>query len=103
MEIHYRTVEVIDLPRTSQEIRLTRNKYKLTQEQLAKAVGVSRTFIAQIEAMQRDLSVGLAGRIKGYFDSLDQTSSRTTTGSILPTEVSKQSYTQDPLQQRTED
>lgn len=103
MKIHYMTVEVIDLPRTSQEIRLARTKHKLTQEHLAKAVGVSRAFIAQIESMQRDLSVGLAERIQGYFDSLDQATKRTSDGNTISSEVSKPPHDQSSIQPRTEE
>jgi transcriptional regulator with XRE-family HTH domain len=72
MKIHYLTVQVIDNPRTSQEIRLARLHHGLKQEELASAIGVSRSFVTQIENGQRDISVYLAQRIKTYFDSLDQ-------------------------------
>ena len=72
MMIHYITIQVVDTPRTAQEIRLARIKYGLKQEDLAKAISVSRSYIAQIENGLRDISEPVAKKLKDYFDSHSQ-------------------------------
>jgi len=71
MIIHYQTVQVVDNARTAQELRLARMSHSFTQEDIAKVMGVSRSFITQLETGQRDFSVYFAERLKRYFDSLD--------------------------------
>ena len=72
MIIHYITLTIIDTPRTAQEIRLARIKYGLKQEDLAKAILVSRSYIAQLENGLRDISEQTAQKLKEYFDSYSQ-------------------------------
>lgn len=75
MMIHYITVQVIDTPRTAQEIRLARIRFGLKQEDLARAISVSRSYITQIENGLRDISEPVAKKLKDYFDSYSQNSS----------------------------
>jgi transcriptional regulator with XRE-family HTH domain len=83
MQIHYIDVRMIDTPRTAQEMRLARIRHRMTQEQLAKAVNISRSFIAQVESGQKEINVSFAERIKDYFDSLDFPPSQPDTGGDL--------------------
>lgn len=51
------------LVRFGKQVRLARLKNKLTQEELAKASGVRRTYIGMIERAERTISLKNIGKI----------------------------------------
>lgn len=48
-----------------------RKKRKLTQQQVAKSVGISRAYYARIENGERNPSLSIAFKIKFFFSYLD--------------------------------
>lgn len=57
-----------DTVKCGERIRMMRRKMKMTQEELAEGLGVSREFVCKIERGAKGCSVDTLGHIADFFD-----------------------------------
>ena len=117
--MHRRKTEVI-MSRIGQEINKLRQQKGLSPKQLAKKLGVSEGFVLDIETGKKIINDDMIGKVSkaldfelgpiGLFASddkvqapIDNTSSRTTTGTGVPANAALKASTQQPIQEVWDD